>query len=66
MFSQICINKRDSLSVQSANLSLLGHWCNKEALRLIRGVELPEDPWVRVKYERLTEIITALCTTSEP
>lgn len=66
MFSQICINKRDSLAVQSANLSLLGHWCNKEALRLIRGVEMPEDPWVRVKYERLTEITTALCTTSEP
>lgn len=66
MFSQICINKRDSLSVQSANLSLLGHWCNNEALRLIKGVELPDDPWVRVKYERLTEIITAICTTSEP
>lgn len=66
MFSQICINKRDSLAVQSANLSLLGHWCNKEALSLIKGVVLPEDPWVRVKYERLTEILIALCTTSEP
>ena len=60
-----CIGFRDAPEVQSANLSLLGHWCNLEAARLIQRMELPSDPWIRVKYERLNEIILSRCTISE-
>ena len=42
--------------------SLLGHWCNKEALDIITAFEEPREMMLRVKYKRLKEIITAKCT----
>lgn len=51
--------------IQSKNLSLLGHWCNKKALSIIEDFEEPTDPWLQIKYNRLKEIIRTRCTILE-
>jgi len=61
MISLACVHN-PSLEVQDTNLSLLGHWCNSTALKIMEGVEEPLDPWMRIKYRELKEIIAERCT----
>lgn len=51
--------------IQSKNLSLLGHWCNKKALSIIENFEEPTDPWLQIKYNHLKDIIRKRCTILE-
>lgn len=51
--------------IQSKNLSLLGHWCNKKALSIIENFEEPADPWLQIKYNHLKDIIRKRCTILE-
>lgn len=51
--------------IQSKNLSLLGHWCNKKALSIIEDFEEPADPWLQIKYNHLKDIIRKRCTILE-
>ena len=51
--------------IQSKNLSLLGHWCNKKALSIIEDFEEPTDPWLQIKYNHLKDIIRKTCTILE-
>lgn len=51
--------------IQSKNLSLLGHWCNKKALSIIEDFEEPTDPWLQIKYNHLKDIIGKRCTILE-
>lgn len=60
--SEMCIHNK-SLEVQDVNLSLLGHWCDINAKRIMDAVEEPTDPWMRMKYKRIKEIIDGRCTT---
>lgn len=60
--SEMCIHNK-SLEVQDVNLSLLGHWCDKNAKRIMDAVEEPTDSWMRMKYKRIKDIIDARCTT---
>lgn len=60
--SEMCIHNK-SLEVQDVNLSLLGHWCDNNAKRIMDAVEEPTDPWMRMKYKRIKEIIDGKCTT---
>lgn len=64
MISEACIHNH-SIIVQDFNLSLLGHWCNERALKIMEGVEEPTNPWMRVKYRKLYNIIQERCTISE-
>lgn len=57
-----CCKNHKSYAIKSATFSLLGHWCNKEALDIITAFEEPREMMLRVKYKRLKEIITAKCT----
>ena len=57
-----CCKNHKSYAIKSATFSLLGHWCNKEALDIITAFEGPREVMLRVKYKRLKEIITAKCT----
>lgn len=61
MISLACVHN-PSLAVQDTNLSLLGHWCNSSALNIMEGVEEPSDPWMRIKYRKLKEVIAERCT----
>lgn len=54
-----------SHAIQSKNLSLLGHWCNKKALSIIEDFEEPTDPWLQIKYNHLKDIIRKRCTILE-
>ena len=51
--------------IQSKNLSLLGHWCNKKALSIIEDFEDPADPWLQIKYNHLKDVIRKRCTILE-
>lgn len=51
--------------IQSKNLSLLGHWCNKKALSIIEDFEEPTDPWLQIKYNHLKDVIQKRCTILE-
>ena len=51
--------------IQSKNLSLLGHWCNKKALSIIEDFEEPADPWLQIKYNHLKNVIRKRCTILE-
>ena len=51
--------------IQSKNLSLLGHWCNKKALSIIEDFEEPTDPWLQIKYNHLKNVIRKRCTILE-
>lgn len=64
MISEACVHN-PSLEVQDTNLSLLGHWCNQKALKIMEGVEEPSDPWMKVKYRKLKEVIRERCIISE-
>lgn len=54
-----------SHAIQSKNLSLLGHWCNKKALSIIEDFEEPTDPWLQIKYNHLKDVIRKRCTILE-
>lgn len=51
--------------IQSKNLSLLGHWCNKKALSIIEDFEEPTDPWLQIKYNHLKNVIRKRCNILE-
>lgn len=55
----------ESHVIQSKNLSLLGHWCNKKALSIIEDFEEPTAPWLQIKYNHLKDIIRKRCTILE-
>ena len=57
-----CCKNHKSYVVKSATFSLLGHWCNKEALDIITAFDEPCEMMLRVKYKKLKEIITEKCT----
>lgn len=57
-----CCKNHKSYVVKTATFSLLGHWCNKEALEIITSFEEPREMMLRVKYKKLKEIISAKCT----
>lgn len=57
-----CCKNHKSYAIKSATFSLLGHWCNKEALDIITAFEEPQEMMLRVKYKKLKRIITAKCT----
>ena len=57
-----CCKNHKSYTVKSATFSLLGHWCNKEALDIITAFEEPREMMLRVKYKKLKEIISEKCT----
>lgn len=57
-----CCKNHKSYAIKSATFSLLGHWCNKEALDIITAFEEPREMMLRVKYKKLKAIITAKCT----
>lgn len=59
-----CIHLK-SIAVQSKNLSLLGHWCNKQALNILESYEEPRNLWMKTKYNRLKEVISERCSISE-
>lgn len=61
MISLACVHN-PSLEVQDTNLSLLGHWCNPTALKIMNGLEEPADPWMRIKFRKLKEVIAERCT----
>ena len=58
-----CCKNHKSYAVKSATFSLLGHWCNKQALVIITTFEEPNEMMLRIKYKKLKDIITAKCTT---
>lgn len=58
-----CCKNHKSYAIKSATFSLLGHWCNKEALDIITAFEEPREMMLRVKYKKLKDIITVKCTT---
>lgn len=56
-----CKNHK-SYAVKSATLSLLGHWCNRQALNIIETFEEPHEILLSIKYSKLKDIITSKCT----
>ncbi len=56
-----CCKNHTSYTVKSATFSLLGHWCNKDALDIITAFEEPREMMLRVKYKKLKEIISKKC-----
>lgn len=57
-----CCKNHMSYAVKSATFSLLGHWCNKQALLIITSFEEPKEMMLRVKYQKLKDIITNKCS----
>lgn len=57
----INIKNLKSTVVQIKILSLLDHWCNKEAFEILNDYEEPQDSWVRIKYEHLKQVIGERC-----
>lgn len=39
--------------VISAALNLFGHWGNEEALKLIQKIDIPQQPWIMMKYNAI-------------
>ena len=60
LIASACKNHR-SFVVQSATLSLLGHWCNLKALEIIKTYECPDNPWLKQQYDKLSKIIEDRC-----
>ncbi len=56
-----CIHHR-SIYVQSANLSLLGHWANIDALKILEVYDEPTNQWLKMKYDRLKTLLERRCT----
>lgn len=57
-----CCKNHKSYAVKSAAFSLLGHWCNKQALSIINAFDEPNEMMLRIKYRKLKDIISAKCT----
>lgn len=64
LIASACKNHR-SFVIQSATLSLLGHWCNLKALEIIKTYECPDNPWLKQQYDKLSKIIEDRCNISE-
>jgi hypothetical protein len=64
LIASACKNHR-SFIIQSATLSLLGHWCNLKALEIIKTYECPNNPWLKQQYDKLSKIIEERCNTLE-
>lgn len=57
-----CCKNHKSYRVKSATFSLLGYWCNKQALTIINAFEEPQELLLREKYNKLKSIISAKCS----
>ena len=64
LIATACKNHR-SFVIQSATLSLLGHWCNYKALEIIKTYECPNNPWLKQQYNKLSMVIEERCNTLE-
>lgn len=54
-----------SSRVKSAAFNLFAHWACPEALRLLLQVEVPQQPWIVMKYNSVKESLEKKCFTQE-
>lgn len=54
-----------SSRVKSAALNLFAHWACPEALKLLIQIELPQQPWIAMKYNAVKESLEKKCSTQE-
>lgn len=46
-----------SLRVQSATFDVFDHWSNLKAYNMLENLHIPDEPWLRMKFEELKESI---------
>lgn len=56
-----CCKNHKSYAVKTVTFSLLGHWCNKQALAIIEAFAEPQEMMLRIKYKKLKYIIATKC-----
>lgn len=54
-----------SSRVKSAAFNLFAHWACPEALKLLLQVEVPQQPWIAMKYNSVKESLEKKCSTQE-
>lgn len=54
-----------SSRVKSAAFNLFAHWACPEALKLLLQVEVPQQPWIAMKYNSVKESLEKKCSTRE-
>lgn len=54
-----------SSRVKSAAFNLFAHWACPEALKLLSQVEVPQQPWIAMKYNSVKESLEKICSTQE-
>ena len=54
-----------SSRVKSAAFNLFAHWACPEALKLLLQVEVPQQPWIAMKYNSVKESLEKKCFTQE-
>lgn len=54
-----------SARVKSAAFNLFAHWACPEALKLIMQVEVPQQPWIAMKYNAVKQSLEKKCSTQE-
>ena len=54
-----------SSRVKSAAFNLFAHWSCPEALKLLLQVEVPQQPWIAMKYNSVKESLEKRCSTQE-
>lgn len=54
-----------SSRVKSAAFNLFAHWACPEALKLLLQVEIPQQPWIAMKYNSVKESLEKKCSTQE-
>lgn len=54
-----------SSRVKSAAFNLFAHWACPEALKLLLQVEVPQQPWIAMKYYSVKESLEKKCSTQE-
>lgn len=54
-----------SSRVKSAAFNLFAHWACPEALKLISQVEVPQQPWIAMKYNSVKKSLEKKCSTQE-
>ena len=54
-----------SSRVKSAAFNLFAHWACPEALKLLLQVDVPQQPWIAMKYNSVKESLEKKCFTQE-
>lgn len=54
-----------SSRVKSAAFNLFAHWACPEALKLLLQVDVPQQPWIAMKYNSVKESLEKKCSTQE-